>query len=45
MLKNSDPKTGEEKKKAGKQMKMSEFPTHNIGSFPINGDFLFSFLE
>lgn len=32
MLKNPDLKTGEEKK-AGKQMKMSEFPTHNLGSF------------
>lgn len=44
MLKNSDLKTGEEKK-SRKAMKMSEFPTHNLGSFPINGDFLLSFLE
>ena len=43
MLKNSDPKTSG--RKAGKQMKMSEFPTHNLDSFPINEECIFSFLE
>lgn len=43
MLRNSDPKTSG--RKAGKQMKMSEFPTHNLDSFLFNEEFIFSFLE
>lgn len=32
-------------KKAGKQVKMSEFPIHDLNSFPINEDFIFGFSE
>lgn len=47
MLKDSDLEAGGVggRGESGGHMKMSEFPMHGLDSFPINEEFIFSFLE